>query len=68
MFFETVDLRTRPAFNEWTLALLGHPQRINNSLIESFVVHLRNLIDFLYLQATGTDVVAEDFFPAQGWA
>lgn len=68
MFFETVEVRSRPAFNEWTLSLLGHPQRMNNALIESFVVHLRNLIDFLYLPSKGTDVVAEDFVPAPGWA
>ncbi len=34
-----------------------------NALIEAFVVHLRNLIGFLYPDKVGTlDVIAEDFF------
>ncbi len=40
-----------------------------NALIEAFVVHLRNLIGFLYPDKVGAlDVIAEDFFtdPA-GW-
>jgi hypothetical protein len=67
IFFETVDLRFRPAYAAEILKQLGHPQRINNALIESFVIHLRNLIDFLDLPAQGTDVVAEDFFSPGGW-
>lgn len=67
MFFEGVELRSRPGYTENNLMQLGDPRRINNALIESFVVHLRNLIDFLYLPAQGTDVVAEDFFPAGTW-
>ncbi len=42
--------------------------RLNNVLIEGFVVHLRNVIDFLYLEKPKpTDVVAADFFPTGVW-
>ena len=42
--------------------------RLSNVLIESFVVHLRNLIDFLYLDAPKkTDIVAADFCAAGVW-
>lgn len=68
MFFETVELRSRPGFNKENLSQLGAPQRIDNVLIEAFVVHLRNLIAFLYGAPVGTDVVAEDYFPTGRWA
>lgn len=36
---------------------------IKNALVESFAVHLRNLLDFLYLEnPRPDDVIAEDFF------
>ena len=42
--------------------------RLNNVLIEGFVVHLRNVIDFLYLDnPKPTDVVAADFFAPSAW-
>ena len=42
--------------------------RLSNVLIESFVVHLRNLIDFLYIDAPQkTDVVAADFCADGVW-
>lgn len=54
--------------------------RLNSALIETFVVHLRNVIEFLYKgtpaedpphpyrgQPRDTDVAAEDFCPAGGW-
>jgi hypothetical protein len=42
--------------------------RLNNALIESFVVHLRNVIDFIYPESRKpTDVVAEDFFAPGEW-
>jgi hypothetical protein len=42
--------------------------RLSNVLIEAFVVHLRNVIDFLYLdKPKKTDVVAADFFAPGGW-
>jgi hypothetical protein len=42
--------------------------RLRNALIEAFVVHFRNLIDFLYLdKLMATDVVADDFFPPGAW-
>ncbi len=42
--------------------------RLNNVLIESFAVHLRNVVDFLYLDSPKpTDVVAADFFDPGVW-
>ena len=36
---------------------------LNNVLVEAFAVHLRNVIDFLYLSnPQSTDIVAADFF------
>jgi hypothetical protein len=54
-------------------AKLGAPSaadaaRLSNVLIECFVVHLRNVIDFLYLdRPKATDVVAADFFDPGAW-
>ena len=45
-------------------------RRLNNVLIEDFVLHLRNIIDFLYKQKQGskpTDVVAADFCEPNVW-
>ncbi len=37
---------------------------MNNALLESFTLHTRNLIDFLYLENPGSDdVYAGDYFP-----
>jgi hypothetical protein len=52
--------------------VLGAPSpedgaRLNNILIEGFVIHLRNVIDFLYVKPQPTDVVAEDFFSPGDW-
>lgn len=42
--------------------------RLSNVLIESFVVHLRNVVDFLYLDAPQkTDIVAADFCADGVW-
>ena len=42
--------------------------RLNNVLVEGFVVHLRNVIDFLYLERPqATDVVAADFCATGAW-
>ena len=39
---------------------------INNALIESFTIHARILLDFLYAErAKEDDVIAEDFFSVQ---
>lgn len=39
------------------------PGTINNALLESFALHVRNLIDFLYAENPGRDdVYAGDFF------
>jgi len=41
---------------------------LNNVMIEAFAVHLRNVIDFLYLDSPKqTDVVAADFFAPNAW-
>jgi hypothetical protein len=42
--------------------------RLSNALIESFVVHLRNVTNFLYLdKPKATDVVAADSFDPGVW-
>ncbi len=46
----------------------GDTTRLSNALIESFVVHLRNLVDFLYIDTPQkTDIVAADFCAAGMW-
>jgi hypothetical protein len=51
----------------WELAAIL-PQRKatteTSAFIESFGIHLRNLIDFFYRQGKGDDVTAEDFLDA----
>jgi hypothetical protein len=55
--------------NNWPSSLQVHPaeaQIIINALIESWVVHLRNLLDFLYPTfCKADDVVAAHFFPTE---
>ena len=42
-------------------------QSIDNALLESFVVHFRNLYDFLYVgRSKKKDVLAQDFFETPG--
>lgn len=42
--------------------------RVSNVLIESFVVHLRNVVDFLFLdEPQRTDIVAADFCADGAW-
>lgn len=42
------------------------PGTINNALLESFALHVRNLIDFLYAEnLSSDDVYAGDFFPCK---
>jgi hypothetical protein len=47
-------------------AFRGSPatvQVLRNTVIESFAIHVRNLVDFLYpTRIRGDDVVADDFF------
>ena len=39
-----------------------------NAMVESFMAHLRNLIEFLYSDSPrSTDIVAADFFPQGIW-
>ena len=42
---------------------------VDNALVESFVIHFRNLFDFLYFKRSKKkDVLAEDFFDApEAW-
>lgn len=46
------------------------PGTVNNALLESFALHVRNLIDFLYAEnPSSDDVYAGDFFPCkEDWA
>lgn len=66
MFFGMVGVLTRPS-------VIGAPSpaeanRLKNAVIEVFAIHLRNLIDFLYLERPHpTDVVAADFCATGVW-
>ena len=64
----------------WLVAVLGNSStglgasspedlaRLHNIMIESCVLHLRNLIDFLYLdKPKPSDVIAADFFRQNEW-
>ena len=67
-----INPRINPSspFGTPSLAVAGAAEdlrRLNNILIEGFVIHLRNVIDFLYTKPQPTDVCAEDFFPAGDW-
>jgi hypothetical protein len=42
-------------------------RRLNNILVEGFVLHLRNVIDFLYVKPQSTDIVAEDLLAKDEW-
>ena len=67
MFFFTVEVRRRPSFSS-ILSTSEDPGRVNNAFIESFVVHFRNVIDFLYIDnPRPTDIVASDFFDPATW-
>jgi hypothetical protein len=40
-----------------------------NACVEGFMVHLRNLIDFMWpTRIQDTDVVAEDYCPTDVWS
>jgi hypothetical protein len=66
IFFGMVDVLMRPS-------VIGAPSpaeanRLKNAVIEVFAIHLRNLIDFLYLERPQpTDVVAADFCVTGVW-
>jgi hypothetical protein len=76
MFFAIVDTLTRPwaASPVTSTSSSSLPtivdfsnQTTNNAYVESFMVHLRNLIDFLYLDPRATDVAAVDFCDVGIW-
>ena len=47
---------------------VAQARMIANLLVEGFVIHLCNVIDFLYLERPqATDVVAADFYESGGW-
>jgi hypothetical protein len=48
MFFEMVEVLTQSSLIGATSTAIA--ARLKNALIEAFVIHLRNLIDFLYLE------------------
>jgi hypothetical protein len=66
MFFGMVEVLTDSSL----IVASSHAvsARLNNALIEAFVIQLRNLIDFLYLERPQpTDVVAGDYCEAGIW-
>ena len=67
MFFGIVDVVSRRA-QMTCVASRAVMETLNNSLIEAFAVHLRNVVDFLYNdQPKPTDVVAADFCAPSSW-
>lgn len=67
MFFGLVEMLSHPQLKIGgpSVAVAG---RVNNALIESFGVHLRNLLDFLYFdEPQPTDVVAGDYCRPGAW-
>jgi hypothetical protein len=67
MFFWLAEVCGSPSLRLGA-ASAADTTRLNNVLIEGFVVHLRNVIDFLYLEKPKpTDVVAADFLPTGVW-
>lgn len=67
MFFFAVEVRRHPSFSS-VLKVSATPRRVNNVSIESFVVHFRNVIDFLYNDnPRPTDIVASDFYDSTIW-
>lgn len=66
MFFGMVEVLTRPSVIGATSA--AEVGRLKNALVEVFAIHLRNLVDFLYLERPQpTDVVAADFCATGSW-
>ena len=47
----------------------GYPWAASNSLVESFALHARNVVDFFFTEPVGDDVVARHFFRDEtAWA
>lgn len=66
MFFGMVEVLTQSSLIGASSAAVA--ARLKNAMIEAFVIHLRNLIDFLYLERPqSTDVVATDYCGAGVW-
>jgi hypothetical protein len=66
-FFWLAELWGSPSFG-LTAPSVADMARLKNVLIEGSVVHLRNIIEFLYpVRPQSTDVVAADFFPPGDW-
>jgi hypothetical protein len=67
MFFSAVEVLTTPSLaittDSPTMAF-----GVRNGMVEVFAIHLRNLIDFLYLDnPQSSDVVASDFCQTGKW-
>jgi len=66
MFFGMVEALTQSSLIGASSAAVA--ARLKNAVIEAFVIHLRNLIDFLYLERPQpTDVVGADFCETGIW-
>jgi len=62
MFFYTVEVRHQPSFSS-----IANTGNANNVFIESFVTHLRNIIEFLYKNPRPSDIAASDFYDSGSW-
>jgi hypothetical protein len=68
MFFWLARVCGNPSIKLGAPSSAADAARLNNVLIESFVVHLRNVIEFFYdLDPRPTDVVAADFLSPSRW-
>ena len=67
MFFGLAEILSSPTRSISASSADG-VRIVNNSLVESFGIHLRNMIDFLYLDnPRPSDVVAADFCISGQW-
>lgn len=69
MFFEMVDVWGRLALDHGLLAMLGRPNKVEEALLESSVIHFRNVVDFLFTRhpLPPNGVVADDFSEVGAW-
>lgn len=67
MFFGLVAMLSIPS-RAVVAPSVEEARRVNNALVEAFGIHLRNILDFLYIdRPQPTDVVALDFFTMGTW-
>jgi hypothetical protein len=67
MFFNLAGMLSQPS-RKVVANSVDQARIINNSLVEAFGIHVRNVVDFLYIDnPRPSDVVATDFFSQGQW-